>query len=162
MSPTAMNQLTKVTMPSDVETVITRTFNAPRPLVFEVRTDCKHLPHWMYGPDDWKMTSCQMELAPGGPIHWVWGKPTGETMQITGTVKEVAAPERIDFTECWGEDWPETLDTVLFTEESGATTVELRMLFPSKAARDAAMETGMTDGTDMSYNRLDAYLASLG
>lgn len=161
MSPTVMNETTKVTTPSDVEAVITRTFNAPRPLVFEVWTECKHLAQWMSGPDEWEMTSCQMELAPGGPIRWVWGRSTGETMQITGTVKEVIAPERIAYTECWGDDWPETLDTVVFTEQNGATTVELTMLFPSKAARDAAMEAGI-DGLDMSYNRMDTYLASLG
>ena len=39
MSATGMNQLTKVTTPSDVEAVITRTFNAPRPLVFDVWTE---------------------------------------------------------------------------------------------------------------------------
>jgi uncharacterized protein YndB with AHSA1/START domain len=79
---------------------------------------------------------------------------------MSGTVKDVAAPERLVTTESWGPEWPETVNTLVLTESGGRTTVTLTILYPSKEARDAALETGMKSGMDESFERLDRLVHS--
>ena len=105
------------------------------------------------------MPVCEIDLRPGGSWHWVWRSSDGAEMEMRGVYREVVAPERLVNTESWGGQWPETLNTTLFTEEKGRTTLVSTVRYPSKEARDAAMKTGMEDGWAASYDRLDAYLA---
>jgi uncharacterized protein YndB with AHSA1/START domain len=72
----------------------------------------------------------------------------------------VVPPERIVSTESWGGPWPETGNTTVLTEENGRTKMTLTILYPSKEARDAALQTGMKDGATQSYDRLDEYIRS--
>ena len=153
---------TTITTPSDTEVVMERVVSAPRPLVWETYTDPKHPPQWMLGPEGWSMPVCEIDLRPGGTWHFVWRKADGEEMAMTGAYTEVEAPERLVQTESWGEDWPETLNMVLFTEEpDGGTRITTTIVYPSKEARDAAMATGMQDGADQSFDRLEQYLAQV-
>jgi len=82
-------------------------------------------------------------------------------MEIAGVIREFDPPERLVATESWGPGWPETVNTIVFTEEDGITTVTLSMLYPSKEARDAALKTPMKEGMEQGYARLDEYLATL-
>ena len=147
--------------PSDREYVYTRVVDAPRALVFTAHTDPKHVPHWMLGPGDWTMPVCEIDLRPGGAWHFVWRSADGQEMEMRGEYREVAPPERLVNTESWGGDWPETINTMILTEANGRTTIESRVLYPSKEARDAALATGMADGMSLSYDRLDEYLKKL-
>lgn len=158
---TSETRTTTVTMPSDREVRITRSFDATRELMFEVHTNPKHVPQWMLGPADWTMPVCEMDLREGGQWHYVWRKANGEEMSMTGTFREISPPSRIVHTECWGGDFPETVNTTEFTEEGGRTVCTMTILYPSKEARDAAAATGMQDGADMSYARLDDYLRTI-
>lgn len=152
---------TTLTMPSDREAALTRTFAAPRELVFEAWTSPAHLPHWLLGPEGWEMPVCELDLRPGGSWRYVWRKSDGTEMEMTGDYREVVPPERIVNTERWGGDWPETVNTVTFAEEDGLTTVTITVLYPSQEARDAAVATGMADGADQSFARLDDLLGTL-
>ena len=91
----------------------------------------------------------------------VWRGSDGAEMEMTGVHREVTPPERLVRTESWGGDWPETLQTLTLTEQDGKTEVSIHVLYPSKEARDAALETGMKDGADVSFARLDAYLRTV-
>jgi uncharacterized protein YndB with AHSA1/START domain len=155
-------QRTTFETPSDLEVLITREFDAPRTLLFEVWTSPQHLPRWMLGPEGWTMPICEVDLRPGGAYRFVWRKPHGAEMTITGTYRDIHPPERLVFTESWGKEWPETVNHLVFTETGGKTTVTQTIRYPSKAARDAAMKTGMRDGTVRGYARLDEYLLELG
>jgi uncharacterized protein YndB with AHSA1/START domain len=150
----------KITTPSDREVAMTRVFDAPRRLVFEAWTNPKHVPRWLLGPDGWTMPVCEIDLRPGGSWHFVWRKSNGTEMAMSGEYREVTPPERIVNTERWGPEWPETLNTLILTEENGRTTMTLTILYPSKEARDAAIKTGMSDGASQSFDRLENYLAS--
>ena len=147
--------------PSDREITMTRVFDAPRSLVFQAHTDPKHLPQWLTGPEGWTMPVCEIDLRPGGSWHFVWRKTDGEQMEMRGSYREVQAPERVVSTESWGEDWPETINTLVLTERDGRTTLTNTMLYPSMADRDRALETGMRDGSNISYDRLAALLSTL-
>jgi uncharacterized protein YndB with AHSA1/START domain len=150
-----------VTTPSDREIIVTRVFNAPRSLVFEAWTNPKYLPHWMLGPDGWTMPVCEIDLRPGGSWHFVWRHSNGKEMEMRGEYREVAPPERLVSTESWGPGWPDTLNTLELSEDTGKTIATITLLYASKEARDAALNTGMKKGMAISYDRLEAYLKSL-
>jgi uncharacterized protein YndB with AHSA1/START domain len=152
---------TTLTMPSDREIVVTRVFDAPRRLVWEGWTSPEHLPHWMLGPEGWTMPVCEIDLRPGGAWHFVWRRADGTEMEMRGMYQEIVPPERLVSTESWGGDWPETLNTLVLSEEGGKTTITQGVRYPSKEARDAALKTGMKEGVSESFDRLAEYLATI-
>ncbi len=149
------------TTPSDLEVAMTRTFDAPQRLVFDAFTKPEHVVHWMLGPEGWTMPVCEIDLRPGGRWHMVWRRADGTEMAMTGEYQEVTPSSRTVQTESWGPGWASTVNTTEFIAEGGRTTVVQTMEYPSRADRDRAMETGMKDGAEISYERLAAYLASL-
>ena len=152
---------TRFTTPSDREILVTRVVDAPRRLVFAAHTDPKHVPHWMLGPGGWTMPVCEIDLRPGGAWHFVWRSADGTEMEMRGVYQEVVPPERVVSTESWGGDWPETLNTLILSEENGKTTITQLTRYQSKEARDAAMKTGMLDGMSQTYDRLTEYLQTI-
>ncbi len=153
--------VTTFTTPSDREIVATRVVDAPRRLVFEAWTSPEHLPHWMLGPAGWTMPVCEVDLRPGGAWHFVWRRADGTEMGMRGVYREITPPERLVSTESWGGDWPETLNTLVLTEEDGKTTMTCTVLYPSREARDAVLGTRMKEGWSASYDRLDEYLRTI-
>jgi len=152
---------TMYTTPSDREILGTRVVDAPRELVWEAWTNPEHVPHWLLGPEGWTMPVCEIDLRPGGAWHFVWRRSDGTEMGMRGEYREVEPPERLVHTESWGGDWPETLNTLILSEEDGKTTMAQTILYPSKEARDAALATGMTKGASISFERLDEYLRTM-
>ncbi len=152
---------TTFSTPSDREVVMTRVFAAPRRLVWAAWTSPEHVPHWLLGLDGWTMPVCEIDLRLGGAWRYVWRHGDGSELEMHGVYREVTPPERLVNTETWGGDWPEALNTVLLSEQDGKTTVTQTALFPSKEARDAALQTGMNDGVSQSFDRLAAYLRTL-
>ena len=143
--------------PSDREIVISRVFNAPRQLVWEAWTKPEYVARW-FGAAGWTVPVCEIDLRPGGGWHFVWRRSNGSEMEMRGVYREIKPPERLVFTESWGADWPETLNTLVLSEKDGKTTITSTMLYPSKEARDAALKTGMKDGASESFDRLAEYL----
>jgi uncharacterized protein YndB with AHSA1/START domain len=162
MIASARTGVTHYATPSDREVVITRVVDAPRRLVFEAYTTPRHLQQWLLGPEGWTMPICELDARPGGQWRYVWRKGDGSEMTLSGIVKEFQPPERVVTTERWGPEWPETLNTVVFTESLGQTTITITVRYPSKEARDAALQTGMKEGMDQGFARLDQLLQKLG
>jgi uncharacterized protein YndB with AHSA1/START domain len=94
----------------------------------------------------------------GGKYRYVWAHPERASFEMGGIFREIAAPARLVTTERFNED--EALNTMVLTGERGKTVMTLTMLFASKEARDAAIKTGMTDGMEASYQRLDEIAAA--
>jgi uncharacterized protein YndB with AHSA1/START domain len=151
----------RISLPSDVEARMKRTLSAPRELVFDAWTQPRHITKWMLGPDGWTMPICEVDLRPGGTWRFVWRREDGTEMPMHGVYREIRRPERLVNTEHWGEPWPETINTLLLTDKNGETEISLTILYPSKAARDAAIQTGMKDGAEMSFDRLEMLLVNL-
>jgi len=152
---------TTLTTPSDREIVVTRVVAAPRRLVFEAWTRPEHVARWMLGPKGWTMPVCEIDLRVGGVWHFVWRRSDGTELAMRGVYREIAPPERLVSTEAWGGEWPETLNTLVLSEEDGRTTITQRMLYVSKEVRDAALKTGMLEGMSESFDRLAEYLAAM-
>jgi uncharacterized protein YndB with AHSA1/START domain len=161
MATTAKVGETTLTTPSDRELVVIRAFDAPRELVWETWTSPEHVPNWLLGPEGWTMPVCEIDLRPGGAWHFVWRRDDGTEMEMRGEYREVVPPERLVNTEAWGGDWPETLNTVVFDEDDGRTTVTVTTLYPSQEAREAAVATGMETGMNRSFDLLDDYLTTI-
>lgn len=150
----------QITTPTDGEIMVTRVFNAPRKLVFEAWTNPKHVPHWMLGPEGWTMPVCEIDFHPGGAWHFVWRHSDAHEMEMRGVYREIKEPEHVVYTESWGGDWPETLDTLVLSEDSGKTTAKLTLLYPTKEARDKGLGSGMQEGMVPTFARLDKLLTS--
>lgn len=161
MIAVAKTGLTTYETPTDTEVVITRVVDAPRRIVFDAWTVPRHISRWMLGPDGWSMPVCEIDLRPGGSWRYVWRKTNEAEMEMTGTVREVVPPERYVTTESWGPEWPETVNTLVLIEAEGQTTMTLTITYPSKEAREAALRTGMKDGMERSFQRLDQLVGDI-
>jgi len=154
----------EITLPSDREIRITRAFDAPRTLVWDAHTKPELVRRWLLGPPGWEMPVCKIDLRVGGEYRYEWeDKDRGKTMGMSGIFTEVVKPERLGTKEKFDDDWTggETLANQVFTERGGRTTSVMTILYASKEARDGAAATGMTDGMEAGYARLDEVLASL-
>jgi uncharacterized protein YndB with AHSA1/START domain len=157
----------QVTTPSDREVAVTRTFAAPRSLVYEAYTKPELVKRWLLGPPGWSMPVCEMDVRPGGKFRWRWrSDEDGKEFGFHGEFREVVAPARLVHTEVYDPgDVGGTMGdeaaviTVTFTERGGVTTMRTVMDFGSKKSRDAAMASGMADGMEASYRLLDELLA---
>jgi uncharacterized protein YndB with AHSA1/START domain len=147
--------------PSDLELAMIRAFDAPRELLWEAWTSSEHLPRWLLGPEGWTMPVCESDLRVGGAWRFVWRHADGSEMGMTGEYREITRPERLVSTQSWGDDWPETLNTLVFVEDGERTIVTQTILYPSVEARDAAIATGMQQGIDSGFDRLDDYLKAI-
>ena len=136
--------------------VITRTFAAPRQLVFDAWTQPELLRQW-YGPWGWQLTTCEMDLRAGGRFLFVLQRPNRADMALRGTYQAVDAPTRLATSERWDDDWTggETPTTTMFDERDGVTTVTRIIEFTSAAARDRALGSMGRDGLEGAFERLD-------
>lgn len=148
----------KVTLPSEKEVLITRTFHAPRELVFRAMTDPKHVRQWL-GPRAMTMTVCDADLRVGGAWRFVHRAPDGTDHAFSGVIREFRAPERVVRTNNY-ENIPgaESLETMTLEEHSGRTTVTIRVLFKTREQRDGYVTSGAERGMRESYQRLDEQL----
>ena len=157
----------QVTLPSDREVKVTRSFRAARPLVYRAYTESALVQRWLLGPPGWSMPVCEMDVRVGGRYRWRWRSDTDASeFGFAGTFREVQPPSRLVHTQTYdpgtvGDANPmsEALVTVTLTEDVGLTTVTTLIAFGSKQARDAAVATGMTDGMEQSHQLLDRVLS---
>lgn len=152
---------TTVATPTDRDVVITRVVNAPRAIVFKAFTEPRLLQQWLTGPEGWTMPICELDLRPGGSWRYVYRQADGAEMTLSGLVHEVRPPERLVTSESWGPEWPDTVNTMVLAESKGQTTITITVTYPSKDARDAALKTGMTEGMEQSYVKLDTLVRTL-
>ena len=69
----------EVTTPSNEEIRMTRLFDAPRELVFEVMTRPEHVKRWWGCLDEgYSVPVCEIDLRPGGKWRFVNRHPKGE------------------------------------------------------------------------------------
>ncbi len=168
MTTAILNTAANVSLPSDTEVRVLRDFKAPRTLVWDAHTKPELVRRWMLGPPGWSMPVCDMDVRPGGKYRWRWrSDENGAEFGFFGEFREVDAPARMVHAEHYdpGTMTPD-MDTsapaiihTTFSEQNGVTTLELVMKFASKEIRDTAVATGMTDGMEMGYKRLDTLFA---
>jgi uncharacterized protein YndB with AHSA1/START domain len=151
--------------PGKQEFDLAREFNAPRELVFRAFTDPKLYVQWLLGPESHglKMKLEKFEPRSGGSWRYVHSDKEGNEFGFHGSYHEVLPPSLlIDTFEF--EGMPErghvSLETARFDElPGGRTRLTIHNVFQSVADRDAALQSGMKEGIDDSFDRLDSLLA---
>lgn len=116
---------------------ITRTFNAPRELVFKAFTEKEHLLNW-WGPKGWTLDITKLEVFPDGVFHYSQKSQDGNVMWGKFVYREIKAPEKLVYTNSFSdeegntirapfnENWPlEILNTLTFSENEGKTTLTM-------------------------------------
>jgi uncharacterized protein YndB with AHSA1/START domain len=138
--------------------LITRTFNAPRPLVFSAWTDPKHLANW-WSPKDFTNRVCEVDVRPGGAMHIVMRAPDGTEYPMRGFFREIVPPERLVFLaiakDAIDRTLLESLTTVNFAEEGGKTKITLKAEAIGFAPVARQMLDGMETGWTQSLDRLE-------
>jgi uncharacterized protein YndB with AHSA1/START domain len=152
----------EITTPSDREIAMTRTFDAPRRLVFDAWTKPELLSRWLGVFGGHTMTTCEVDLRVGGKYRWVWSTPNQPDMGMGGVFREVVVPERLVATEKFDDPWyeGEAIVTTTFTEKGGRTTVTSVMKYDSRKIRDAVLASPMETGVAASYDALERILAA--
>jgi uncharacterized protein YndB with AHSA1/START domain/catechol 2,3-dioxygenase-like lactoylglutathione lyase family enzyme len=158
MTTTNEPGVTTFELPSDTDIQIRRTVAAPRALVFDCYTKPEHLPNWMAGPPGWSMQVCEIDLRPGGAFRYVLRGEGDAELILSGTFQEVERPLRVVSTETWGPQWPETLNTLTFAAFGSHTTITTLVRYPSREARDAALQSGMKEGMEAGFASLESYV----
>ena len=145
---------------SELELVITRTFNAPARFVFEAWTKPELLERW-WAPKSSGMSllSCEADVRVGGKYRLVFGHAASTTpMAFFGTYVEVTPCSRLVWTN--EESDQGAVTTLTFEENGGKTLLVMHELYPSKEALDRAI-AGMEDGMRETFEQLDDLLVTL-
>jgi len=153
----------KVAAVGDRDVVMTREFNAPRPLVYKAFTTPELVKRWLAGPEGWIMSVCEIDLQVGGSYRYEWFKQkTGEQMGMGGQYREVVPNERVVATEKFDMSWypGDAVVTTTLAETGGITTVETTVTYSSKEARETVLQSPMETGVEASYGRLEQLLAT--
>jgi uncharacterized protein YndB with AHSA1/START domain len=154
----------QISTPTDTTILLTRTFNAPRRLVWEAMTDPVKMRRWMIAPPGWSLTVCQCDARVGGALKLAWKSEDADpVMTLQGVFTEVVLHERMVHTETMAVGSGQTIGSLVetheFSEKSGVTTMRITQVYDSREARDGAIASGMDQGMEAGYTQLDAMLA---
>jgi uncharacterized protein YndB with AHSA1/START domain len=160
----AKNKTIITAEPGKQELFITREFDAPRELVFKAFTDPKLYVQWI-GLRGLTTTLETFEPRSGGSWRFIQKDESGNEFAFHGVNHEVLPPERIiDTFEFEGlpEKGHVILETARFEElPNNRTKVVSQSVFQSVADRDGMVQSGMEEGVNDSYDRLDELLKKM-
>ena len=142
------------------EIVITRVFDAPRDLVFQVWTDPQHVGSW-WGPTGFTTTTHEIDVRPGGVWRFIMHGPDGvDYPNKIVAYLEINRPERLVYDH--GDDGEAGYFrvTVTFAEQDGKTRLTMRSLFASAAERDEVVtKYHAIEGGNQTLDRFGEQLA---
>ncbi len=154
-----------IEFPNETDVLVTRKFDAPMELVFDVLTRPEHVSKWGATPPD-RMTECSIDLRVGGDYFYSFVTEDGTVCSFRGTYLEVEPPIRT--VETWlFNGWPdaEAVETWQLHETDGVTTVTMRLAFRDKAGRDhmtrAMADPGADNGLPAGLDMIEDILKSL-
>jgi uncharacterized protein YndB with AHSA1/START domain len=158
----ALGKGTVTEIMDDTHVKITRAFEAPRHLIWRAHTEPELMRRWLLGPDGWVMTVCENDLVVGGSYRTAWAPEDpalGEPFGFEGENLVIEPERRIVTTErMTGLDAPGTVNDLDLAEADGVTLMTLYITYADAAQRDMILATGMTDGMEASYARLEREL----
>ena len=156
-----MAELNVTAEPGVPQIVTTRNFDAPRDLLYRAFTEPDLLAQWL-GPRRYTMTIERFDPRDGGTWRYVHADDAGHAYGFHGVFHGDPSPDGIVQTfEFEGAPGNVQMDTVTFEEHDGGTTVRTNSVFQSVEARDAMYQSGMAEGMNEGYERLEELLAKL-
>ena len=152
--------MTKLTLRTegDRHVVVTRRFAAPPEHAYRAHTEPALIQQWLLGPEGWTMPVCISEPRPGGHIRFEWLDGKGGGFYLTGEYLELEPFRRIVYVERMylPDPTPDNHVETIFEQDGTGTLLTLRMTLPDAETRAAMLATGMEDGMEASYGRLDS------
>jgi uncharacterized protein YndB with AHSA1/START domain len=150
-----------VETPADTQILITREFDAPKELVYKAYTTPELVERWWTaGRGD--MTVCEIDLRVGGRWRYVMEAEGFGEVAFHGEYREIIPNERLVSTEVFeGAPDAAALDTLTLTEKDGRTRLTVLVEHKSKENRDAHLQSGMEDGLQDAYDRLEKVAVEL-
>jgi uncharacterized protein YndB with AHSA1/START domain len=153
----------ELSLPSDLEIVLSREFDAPRSRVFEAWTNPEHVKQW-YGCDVATLITCEIDLRVQGTYLYVLRMPDGGECMMAGTYLEIVRPDRLVYTERFvSRDFEssEAFVTVTFTERDGRTRMTSAILHTKAEDRDRNLGSGVEKGAGQTLDRLESHLQTM-
>ena len=156
-----MTELQITAEPGVPQVFTTRTFDAPRALVYRAFTEPDLLVQWL-GPRKYTMTIERYELRDGGTYRYIHADDAGNAYVFHGVFHGDPSPDGMVQTfEFEGAPGNVSMDTLTLEEHDGTTTVRSNSVFQSVEARDGMVQSGMAEGMGEGYDRLEELLAKL-
>lgn len=154
----------QIATPNDTTIVLTRTFNAPRRLVWEAMFTPERMRRWMLPPPGLTMTVCECDAREGGALRLAWKSEEADpAMTLEGVFTEVRPQERAVHTERMALGTGEVIGNLVeaheFAEHGATTAMRITQTYESKEARDGAIGSGMDEGMEACYQQLDALVS---
>jgi uncharacterized protein YndB with AHSA1/START domain len=148
-----------VETPGETQIVVRRAFAAPPALVFRAHVDAALIPRWMNVMPGWTMPSAKATRARAGRSASLGGRP-GRRIPHRGRIPRDRgrAPHPPCRTHVLPDPTPDNRVETLFQASDGGTLLVMTMTLPDAETRRAMLATGMTEGMEMTYARLDALL----
>ena len=149
-----------VSKPTDHELVITRTFKAPRVLVWQAWTQQQHMVRWSC-PTGFTMLFANGDLRIGGRWRAGMRSPEGAEYVMHGEYREIEEPQRLVFTHMWEEDEIHTDHATLVTVQLKENDNHTTMTFTQANLATASSRDGHAGGWSGAFDNLDALLQEL-
>ena len=145
---------------SDTQVRISRIIRGGLDAVWRAHQEPALLRQWLLGPDGWTMPVCDVATEVGQTYRYEWEKLDSEgRFGFTGTLLESLPPNRSVTTEAMiGTDGPSTTNELTLTPIEGGTLLSMLITYPDATVRDTVLATGMTDGMETSYGRLESLI----
>ncbi len=145
----------------DTHVVVTRDIRGTLLQVWNAHQEPELLQRWLLGPPGWSMPVCVVARAVGDVYRYEWeSQADGSRFGFTGELVALEPPRRAVTTERMADtEGPHTENELVLTPRPGGLTrLELRITYPSRELRDMILGTGMVDGMETSYARLETVL----
>ncbi len=154
---------TELQLIGETQARITRVIRGDIEQVWHAHHESDLVRRWMLGPDGWSMPVCETASAPGQRYRYEWSNTEGgQSFGFTGEFVEGQAPYRAVTTEAMttpddpdATNSPSTLNEMTLTPIDGGTLLTLLITYPDAATREMIIATGMVDGMETSYARLE-------
>lgn len=141
----------------DTRVRISRVIRGTVDQVWRAHHDPALMQRWLLGPDGWTMPVCEVAARVGDGYRYEWEAADGSArFGFVGELLESEAPYRAVTTERMiGMDGPGARNELTLVPAEGGTLMTILITYPSIEVRDMVLATGMTDGMETSYRRLE-------
>lgn len=158
----AASRATEAQLLSDTKVRVSRVIRGTREQVWRAHHEPALMQRWLLGPDGWTMPVCEVATTVGQRYRYEWEAADGsQRFGFEGELLESSPPYRaVTSEQMIGMDGPPTRNELTLVEVPGGTLLSIVITYPSKELRDTILGTGMTDGMEASYARLERQVLS--
>lgn len=145
-----------------LDLVLEREIDVPVELVWRAWTTPEHLRHW-FAPKPWEITSCEVDLRPGGALSFTMRSPDGQEFPNTQCYLEVVPNRRLVTTDTLLGGYrpsPNPFFTAVLdmTPRGTGTLYRATAIHGSEAGRKQHEEMGFHDGWGTVLTQMVEYI----